>query len=148
MSAAKKASTAALEALIEAHAVELKLPTLKRRFRAMAEEATREQQSAVAYLGALLEAEVAERRHVNHDGVGPVQAAALGPVQVAVLTLVAGHRRLVAAKLAGIANVPVHVRDGGNARSAALAENLHREDLDPIHRLQRLSSVWRSLSCR
>jgi len=61
VSAAKKASTAALEALIEAHAAELKLPTVKGRFKAMAEEATREQQSAVAYLGALLEAEVAER---------------------------------------------------------------------------------------
>jgi hypothetical protein len=61
VSAAKKASTAALEALIEAHAVELKLPTVKRRFKVMAEEATREQQSDAAYLGALLEAEVAER---------------------------------------------------------------------------------------
>jgi len=61
MSAAKNAKSAAVEALIEAHAVELKLPTVKRRFRAMAEEAAREQQSAVAYLGALLEAEVAER---------------------------------------------------------------------------------------
>ena len=34
--------TQALEALIEAHATELKLPTVKRRFRQMAAEATRE----------------------------------------------------------------------------------------------------------
>ena len=53
--------TAALEALIEAHAVELKLPTGKARFRAMAAEATREQQTPTAYLAALLEAEVHER---------------------------------------------------------------------------------------
>jgi len=53
--------TAAIEALIEAHAVELKLPTVKRRFRALAEEATREQQTPVAYLAALLEAEMHER---------------------------------------------------------------------------------------
>jgi len=53
--------TAALEALIEAHATELKLPTIKARFRAMATEATREQQTPVAYLAALLEAEVHER---------------------------------------------------------------------------------------
>lgn len=53
--------TAALEALIEAHAAELKLPTIKARFRAMADEAIREQQTPVAYLGALLEAEVHER---------------------------------------------------------------------------------------
>ena len=61
MTAATNAKTAALEALIEAHAVELKLPTVRRRFRALADEATRAQQTPVAYLGALLEAEVAER---------------------------------------------------------------------------------------
>jgi DNA replication protein DnaC len=55
------AKTQALEALIEAHATQLKLPTVKARFRAMAVEATREQQTPVAYLGALLEAEIAER---------------------------------------------------------------------------------------
>src|SRR3954467_678215 len=53
--------TAALEALIEAHAIELKLPTVRRRFRQLAAEATREQQTPVAYLAALLEAEMAER---------------------------------------------------------------------------------------
>jgi len=60
MSAAR-AKSAALEALIEAHATELKLPTVKRRFRALAAEATREHQTPVAYLAALLEAEHAER---------------------------------------------------------------------------------------
>ena len=40
--------TQALEALIEAHATELKLPTVKRRFRQMATEATREQQTPIA----------------------------------------------------------------------------------------------------
>ena len=58
---ARNAQTAALEALIEAHAIELKLPTVRRRFRALADEALREQQTPVAYLGALLEAEMAER---------------------------------------------------------------------------------------
>jgi DNA replication protein DnaC len=56
-----RANTAALEALIEAHATELKLPTVKRRFRALAQEAAREQQTPVAYLAALLEAEHQER---------------------------------------------------------------------------------------
>jgi DNA replication protein DnaC len=55
------AQTAAMEALIEAHATELKLPTVKARFRQMAAEATREQQTPTAYLAALLEAEMAER---------------------------------------------------------------------------------------
>ena len=61
MTATKNARAAALEALIDAHAVELKLPTVRRRFRALAEEAVREQQTPVAYLAALLEAEMTER---------------------------------------------------------------------------------------
>lgn len=61
MSTARNARTAAMEALIEAHATELKLPTVRRRFKALADEATREQQTPVAYLAALLEAETAER---------------------------------------------------------------------------------------
>jgi DNA replication protein DnaC len=61
MSAGTNARVAAMEALIEAHATELKLPTVRRRFKALADEATREQQTPVAYLAALLEAETAER---------------------------------------------------------------------------------------
>jgi hypothetical protein len=57
MSARHTAQTAALEALIEAHASELKLPTVKTRFRQMAAEAVREQQTPIAYLAALLQAE-------------------------------------------------------------------------------------------
>lgn len=55
------AKTAALEALVEAHTVELHLPTVRRRFRTLAAEATRAQQTPLAYLAALLEAEVQER---------------------------------------------------------------------------------------
>jgi DNA replication protein DnaC len=51
----------ALEALVEAHARELHLPAIRSRFRALASEATREQQTPLAYLAALLEAEVQER---------------------------------------------------------------------------------------
>jgi len=56
-----KAQQAALEALVEAHTQELHLPTVRRRFRPLAGEATREQQTPLAYLAALLEAEVQER---------------------------------------------------------------------------------------
>ena len=56
-----KAQAAALEALVEAHTAELHLPTVRRRFRTLADEATREQQTPLAYLAALLEAEVSER---------------------------------------------------------------------------------------
>ena len=61
MSGSSNTKTAALEALIDAHATELKLPTVKTRFRQMAAEATREQQTPIAYLAALLEAEHQER---------------------------------------------------------------------------------------
>jgi DNA replication protein DnaC len=61
MSGPSNPKTAAPEALIEAHATELKLPTVKTRFRQMAAEATREQQTPIAYLAALLEAEHQER---------------------------------------------------------------------------------------
>jgi DNA replication protein DnaC len=55
------AKTQALETLVEAHARELHLPAIRERFRALAAEATREQQTPLAYLAALLEAEVTER---------------------------------------------------------------------------------------
>jgi DNA replication protein DnaC len=55
------AKVAALEALVEAHTVELHLPTVRQRFRPLAVEVTRAQQTPLAYLAALLEAEVAER---------------------------------------------------------------------------------------
>jgi DNA replication protein DnaC len=51
----------ALEALVEAHARELHLPAIRQRFRALAAEALREQQTPLAYLAALLAAEVTER---------------------------------------------------------------------------------------
>jgi DNA replication protein DnaC len=56
-----RAKTQALEALVEAHARELHLPAIRARFRALAQEAAREQQTPLAYLAALLEAEVQER---------------------------------------------------------------------------------------
>lgn len=55
------AQVQAMETLVEAHAVELKLPTVRARFRTLAEEAMRDQQTPTAYLAALLEAEVCER---------------------------------------------------------------------------------------
>jgi ParB family chromosome partitioning protein len=49
--------------------------------------------------------------------------------------LIAGERRMRAAKLAGLETIPVVVRDAGDASSSlelALTENLQREDLNPI----------------
>jgi ParB family transcriptional regulator, chromosome partitioning protein len=57
--------------------------------------------------------------------------------------LVAGERRLRAAKVAGLATVPVVVRDTEDADllREALIENIHREDLGPIE----LAEAFRAL---
>lgn len=48
--------------------------------------------------------------------------------------LIAGERRLRAAKLVGLATIPAVVRESDDAESLreALIENIHREDLNPI----------------
>jgi ParB family chromosome partitioning protein len=48
--------------------------------------------------------------------------------------LVAGERRLRAAKLAGLATIPAIMREGDDTESLreALIENIHREDLSPL----------------
>src|SRR5258708_5324983 len=52
----------------------------------------------------------------------------------ATLTVMAGHRRLAAAKKAGLVDVPVIVvdLDEGGRMEALLVENLHRLDIDPL----------------
>ena len=57
--------------------------------------------------------------------------------------LIAGERRLRAAKRAGLATVPVVVRDTGDTDTLreALIENIHREDLGPIE----LAEAFRQL---
>jgi ParB family chromosome partitioning protein len=57
--------------------------------------------------------------------------------------LIAGERRLRAAKLAGLATVPAVIRDSDDTESLreALIENIHREDLNPIE----LAEAFREL---
>ena len=57
--------------------------------------------------------------------------------------LVAGERRLRAAKLAGLATIPAIVREGDDTESLreALIENIHREDLSPLE----LAAAFQSL---
>lgn len=61
--------------------------------------------------------------------------------------LIAGERRLRAAKLAGLAEVPVLVQDYADDRilEIALVENIQREDLNPIETAQALARLAREL---
>jgi ParB family chromosome partitioning protein len=57
--------------------------------------------------------------------------------------LVAGERRVRAAKLAGLATIPAIIREGDDSESLreALIENIHREDLAPLE----LASAFQEL---
>jgi ParB/RepB/Spo0J family partition protein len=57
------------------------------------------------------------------------------------VTVIAGHRRLAAAQLAGIEEVPVTFYEGERDRPVSLVENLHREDLDPIDAARGLRAI-------
>jgi ParB family chromosome partitioning protein len=72
------------------------------------------------------------------------RAAAGSDPQNARYLVVAGGRRLAAAKVAKLESVPVLVRDDldeSAAAAAALVENLQREDLDPIEQAEAYRSL-------
>jgi ParB/RepB/Spo0J family partition protein len=75
-----------------------------------------------------------------------VQPLTVRPIEDGKFAVIAGHRRLRAAEMAGIEKVPVHVRDGGDALTAALVENHHREDLDPIDTARGLQALAEELN--
>lgn len=56
-------------------------------------------------------------------------------------TVIAGHRRLAAARQVGIERVPVVFYEGGRDRQVSLVENFHREDLDPIDAARGLKAI-------
>lgn len=65
---------------------------------------------------------------------GVVQPIVVRPMPAGGYRLIAGERRLRAARIAGLASVPAIVRDvkDNEALELALVENLQREDLNPI----------------
>lgn len=84
------------------------------------------------------------RTHFDSDSLDELAASigALGVLQPVLLRkggdgryeLIAGERRLRAAKQAGLAAIPAIIRDADDINSAeqALVENLHRADLSPL----------------
>ena len=67
-----------------------------------------------------------------------VQGANAGKYEI-----IAGERRFRAARIAGLANVPVLVREVADEAAAAMAliENIQREDLNPLEEAQGLSRL-------
>lgn len=80
---------------------------------------------------------------------GIIQPLMVRPAEAGAFELVAGERRLRAAKLAGLETVPVVIREMSDAEllELAIVENIQREDLNPIeeadayHRLMELFSL-------
>lgn len=83
------------------------------------------------------------RRHFDDEGLDELAAsmAELGVLQPLLVRripdgyeLIAGERRLRAARRAGLLQVPVVVRQtsGAGSLEEALVENLHRQDLNPL----------------
>ena len=75
------------------------------------------------------------------DGGADVDAVTRGDRPV--YEIIAGERRFRAARLAGLDNVPVLVRDVGDEAAAAmgLIENMQREDLNPLEEAQGLQRL-------
>ena len=76
---------------------------------------------------------------IKADGV--IQPLLVKAGQDGRATVIAGHRRLEAAKLAGVERVPVTYYEGERELPASLAENLHRADLDPIDAARGLKAI-------
>ncbi|HEX6688911.1 MAG TPA: ParB/RepB/Spo0J family partition protein [Solirubrobacterales bacterium] len=76
---------------------------------------------------------------IRQDGL--VTALTVVPKQGDRYTVIAGERRLIAAKRAGLKEAPVVIRGVKGSRAATLVENLIREDLDPVDAAQGLADL-------
>lgn len=96
------------------------------------------------------------RREINQAGLADLAASlkSTGLIQPIVVRkteagyqLIAGERRLRAAKLAGLTTIPAIVRDVDAFTQAqmALVENIQREDLNPIDRAQAYKALTSQL---
>lgn len=81
-------------------------------------------------------------------GTGIVEPLIVRPMGKSKYELVAGGRRLTAAILAGLKEVPVIVKptiSDIDAKILAISENLHRKDLSPIEKSRALIALYQSV---
>lgn len=95
-------------------------------------------------LGSIVPNPLQPRRHFDEESlsalaasireVGVLQPALVRELREGEYELIAGERRWRAAKRAGLASLPVLVREADDAAALeqAVVENLHREDLNPL----------------
>ncbi|HVQ59478.1 MAG TPA: ParB/RepB/Spo0J family partition protein [Solirubrobacterales bacterium] len=91
------------------------------------------------------------RKHIDPDALkrladsikrtGIVEPIVVRPHEKGRYTVTAGHRRLEAAKVVGLKQVPVVVRDSPDARVAGFVENVHREKLNAIEEAEGLEAL-------
>ena len=77
------------------------------------------------------------------SSVGAVAGAPARPEDAGRYEIIAGERRFRAAQAAGLAEVPVIVRDVSDQQALALAliENIQREDLNPLEQAQAIKRL-------
>jgi ParB family chromosome partitioning protein len=122
------------------------------------DDAPRKDTTATLPVGAIRPGKYQPRTHMNEQALnelaasiraqGLMQPLLVRPVGREQYELIAGERRWRAAQIAGLAEVPVLVRDvpDNAALAMALIENIQREDLNPIEEaagLQRLIEEFR-----
>jgi ParB family chromosome partitioning protein len=122
------------------------------------DDAPRKDTTATLPVGAIRPGKYQPRTHMNETALnelaasiraqGLMQPLLVRPVGREQYELIAGERRWRAAQIAGLAEVPVLVRDvpDNAALAMALIENIQREDLNPIEEaagLQRLIEEFR-----
>ena len=82
--------------------------------------------------------------------VGILQPLVVRRTEVGSYELIAGERRLRAAKAAGLASVPIVLRDSDDTDLLrdALIENIHREDLNPIEQAEAFKALLGELGLK
>jgi ParB/RepB/Spo0J family partition protein len=85
--------------------------------------------------------EAIEQLAANFKQVGVVQPVVVTPGEDGRFSLIAGHRRLRAAKVAGFTEIPGVLGDPKTTRVANLVENLHQEALDPVDTARGLKAL-------